>query len=556
MAARLGGREGLPGVERAGAAEELRPRDAPVPVGVAAHGAHARVHDRRRRHALPRAKRDARPPSAGLRLVRPAGRERRDPRGRPPAREHRAQHRGHHALVPARRLGVRLGSPHLDARSRLLPLAAVAVPALPRARPRVPEGGAGEVVPERPDRARERAGEGGTLRALRRRGRVAAHGAVVLPDHGLRAGAPRRPRDGRLARVDQGAPAQLDRPLGGRGDPVPDRGAGRGHPRLHDASGHALRRDLLRPRARARARAAHRLRRGARVRAPGIGEEDRRARGRDGEDRRRDRAARGQPGERRAAARLRRRLRPDRLRDGGDHGRPGPRPARLRLRAGVRAPDPPGREAGRRRRRRERRLRRARGGRGARQLRRVRRAAGARGRPADRREPRVGGARQLHRELPPARLGLLAPALLGLPDPRRLLRLVRDGPGARRPAAGRPPGDRGLQAEGRAAARSGRGVGERALPVLRRAGEARGRDDGHVRRLVLVLPALLRPAQRDRAVRPRRRRLLEPGRPLHRRRRPRDRAHDLRALLDQGAERHGPGRVPRAVRAPSTRTAG
>ena len=35
---------------------------------------------------------------------------------------------------------------------------------------------------------------------------------------------------------------------------------GRGRARLHDASGHALRRDVLRPRARARARRAHRLR--------------------------------------------------------------------------------------------------------------------------------------------------------------------------------------------------------------------------------------------------------------------------------------------------------
>ena len=76
----------------------------------------------------------------------------------------------------------------------------------------------------------------GTLRALRRRGRVAAHGAVVLPHHRLRAGAARRSRDGRVAGVDQGAPAQLDRSLGGRGDPVPDRGAGRGHRGLHDAS--------------------------------------------------------------------------------------------------------------------------------------------------------------------------------------------------------------------------------------------------------------------------------------------------------------------------------
>ena len=80
------------------------------------------------------------------------------------------------------------------------------------------------------------------------------------------------------------------------------------------------------------------------------------------------------------------------------------------------------------------------------------------------------------------------------------------------------------------------------------AGEARDRDDGHLRRLVVVLPALLRRVERRGAVRPRRRRLLESGRPLHRRRRPRDRAHDLRPLLGEGAERPRAARVPRAVR--------
>ena len=48
---------------------------------------------------------------------------------------------------------------------------------------------------------------------------------------------------------------------------------------------------------------------------------------------------------------------------------------------------------------------------------------------------------------------------------------------------------------------SQRGVAARAVPALRRAGPARGRHDGHLRRLVLVLPALLRPAQRPGAVR-------------------------------------------------------
>ena len=46
----------------------------------------------------------------GLRLVRPAGRERRDPRGRPPARDHRAQHRDDHATRCAAWAGRSTGS--------------------------------------------------------------------------------------------------------------------------------------------------------------------------------------------------------------------------------------------------------------------------------------------------------------------------------------------------------------------------------------------------------------------------------------------------------------
>ena len=58
-------------------------------------------------------------------------------------------------------------------------------------------------------------------------------------------------------------------------------------------------------------------------------------------------------------------------------------------------------------------------------------------------------------QLPPARLADLAPALLGLPDPDRLLRARRHRAGAGRAAAGRAPGDRGLRAR-RAARRSRR----------------------------------------------------------------------------------------------------
>ena len=202
----------------------------------------------------------------------------------------------------------------------------------------------------------------------------------------------------------------------------------------------------------------------------------------------------------------------------------------------------------RRRGRRERGVHRAHGRRGARQLGRLRRHAGSRGRPQDRRAARGRGPREVHDQLPHPRLGLLAAALLGLPDPGRLLRARRDRRRRRRRPADPAARDRGLPAEGPAAARAGRGLGAHHLPEVRRRGAARDRDDGHLRRLVLVLPALLRPAQRGGAVLERGRELLEPGQPVPRRDRPRDDAHDLRAVLDQGPERPRLRRLPRAVR--------
>ena len=104
--------------------------------------------------------------------------------------------------------------------------------------------------------------------------------------------------------------------------------------------------------------------------------------------------------------------------------------------------------------------------------------------------------------------------------------------------------------KGQLAAGGGRGLGQHDLPELRQAGPARDRHDGHLRRLVLVLPALLRPGQRPGAVRPRDRRLLDAGGPVHRRRRARDPAPAVRALLREGARRHGLPGLPGAVRAP------
>ena len=129
----------------------------------------------------------------GLRLVRPAGRERGDQGGRPSARDHRAQHRDDPRADAPDGLGDRLGPRGLRARAVVLPLDAVAVPEVLRARARLPQGGAGQLVPERPDRARERARRRRPLLALRRDRRGAEHGAVVLQDHRVRRRAARRP---------------------------------------------------------------------------------------------------------------------------------------------------------------------------------------------------------------------------------------------------------------------------------------------------------------------------------------------------------------------------
>ena len=92
---------------------------------------------------------------------------------------------------------------------------------------------------------------------------------------------------------------------------------------------------------------------------------------------------------------------------------------------------------------------------------RDRRLAGPRGQG-----PRVG-------QLPPARLAGLQPALLGLPDPDRQLRALRDRAGARGRAAGGAAGHRGLHAEGPLAAGGRGGVGAR-----RSARSAAGRRAG------------------------------------------------------------------------------
>ena len=95
-------------------------------------------------------------------------------------------------------------------------------------------------------------------------------------------------------------------------------------------------------------------------------------------------------------------------------------------------------------------------------------------------------------ELSAARLADLAAAVLGYADPDRPLPLLRRGRRARRGAAGAPARLGGSRPRRRRARHrwAARRLGQRRLPVVRRSGAARHRHDGHVRRLVVVLPAL------------------------------------------------------------------
>ncbi len=151
------------------------------------------------------------------------------------------------------------------------------------------------------------------------------------------------------------------------------------------------------------------------------------------------------------------------------------------------------------------------------------------------------GPRARHGQLPAARLAAHPPALLGLPDPDPVLRVLRHGARPRRGSARSAARGRRLPAARPLAAGRRRAVGAHDLPALWRPRPARDRHDGHVRRLELVLPALLRRPQRPGALGPGGARAMGADRPVHRRHRARDPAPAVRPLLRQGARRHGPG---------------
>ena len=195
--------------------EDLRPRDASVPVGRAAHGPRPELHARRGRRALPSpdglrsAARWASTPSACPPRTQPSRRaatagvtERTSPRSvaRWSAWAGRSTGTRSSRRTTPRTTAGRSGSS-----------CASSTATLPTARRRLSSGA------RTTDRPRERAGDRRALRALRRGGRGPEPRAMVLPDHGL-CGRPAG-RDG-AARVVAGArprhAAQLDRTQRGR----------------------------------------------------------------------------------------------------------------------------------------------------------------------------------------------------------------------------------------------------------------------------------------------------------------------------------------------------
>ncbi len=329
--------------------------------------------------------------------------------------------------------------------------------------------------------------------------------------------------------------AEIDFPVQGR------RGSAEG---LHDAARHALRGDLHGPRpGTPDGGVPHDARTG--VRRPGVRRHDRpeerhgEDRPREEEERRVHRRLRRESRDRRDDPRLDRRLRPPRLRDRRHHGRPRPRPARLRIRRAVR---PPGRRGGQGRRPFAGGVHR-RGDRD--ELQRPgdldRRAPDARRHGEDDGVGRIEGDREIHRPVQAPRLALLAPALLGRAVPAGL-------PGGRLRRGARRIGPPGPASRPRVVPADGVGrIGprhRRRLVVHRppgaRAAAAGNPHDAPVGGLLLVLPPVPRPAQRQGIRLPREGTLLDAGRPLRGRGRARGAAPALREVLAQGALRPRP----------------
>ena len=263
VAARLGGRSApstSPNPEPGTSAERKSYvlEMLPYPSGNAAHGARPQLHAGRRRHPLP--------PPQRLTVLRPMGC---DSFGLP-AENAAIREGGHPREITERNIATiraqmqRLGwaidwdrevSTHEPEYYRWTQWLFLQ---LLRGGARVPQGGAGQLVPERPDRARERAGDRRPLRALRRS--RSSRGTWSSGSSGSRRTPTQLLDDLALTRRGPSASKTIQRNWIGRSEgaeiALPRRRLDVDIAGLHDAPGHAVRRDVLRPRAGAPARRA------------------------------------------------------------------------------------------------------------------------------------------------------------------------------------------------------------------------------------------------------------------------------------------------------------
>ena len=124
---------------------------------------------------------------------------------------------------------------------------------------------------------------------------------------------------------------------------------------------------------------------------------------------------------------------------------------------------------------------------------------------------------------------------------------MRRGAGAGQGSAGGAAGGRDLR-QARQRARPSSDLEARRLPAMRRQSAARHRHHGYLRRLGVVFRALHRSLERERADHARDRQPHDAGRSIYRRRRARDPASALLALLHPRHEGHRPHRHGRTVR--------
>ena len=225
VAGLLGGRPDLHPGRRRPPRAPVRAGHVPLPVGRPAHGPRRSVRDGRRGRPLLEVEGLRRPASDRLGLLRSAGGKRGDPTQCAPRRMDVREHRDPGQLIQALRAELRLDAAAAHLGSGVLPLDAMAVPAVLRTRSGLPQGQLRELVPEGSDRAGQRAGRRRNVRAMRFSGHQAAADPVVLQDHRLRRPVAGRhgPAGGRLARTRADHAAQLDRTLGRRVRRLQDR---------------------------------------------------------------------------------------------------------------------------------------------------------------------------------------------------------------------------------------------------------------------------------------------------------------------------------------------